>query len=177
MFTPRWVHNHVICVDVYTAKNATDLLQVVRFNNFKAWQIHQVATSLLKSGLSFADLLWLVETISSTPVDNKFWQSTCNKSVDNLQQTSYQEAVVSHANASWYRLVVTSCYKMSTDLLQRVHFWLCNAITETQVRVNLHIKQKTIIVALVTWNVYQIINRFLILPWVMRQQYPHHQTR
>ena len=38
--------------------------------------------------------------------------------VDNLQQTCSEEAVASHANASWYHLVVTSCCKMSTDLLQ-----------------------------------------------------------
>ena len=28
------------------------------------------------------------------------WITTCNKSVDNLQQTCRQQAVVSHANAS-----------------------------------------------------------------------------
>ena len=34
--------------------------------------------------LSFVDLLQLVETTCRKPVDNKFWQSTCNKSVENL---------------------------------------------------------------------------------------------
>ena len=48
-----------------------------------------------------------VTTSCSKPVDNEFWQSTCNKSVDNLQQTCRQQAVVSHANASWYRFVYT----------------------------------------------------------------------
>ena len=33
------------------------------------------------------------------PVDNKYKQSTCNKSVGNLQQTCHQQAVASHANA------------------------------------------------------------------------------
>ena len=75
--------------------------------------------------MSFADLLQLVKTTSSKPVDNKFWQSTCNKSVDYLQQVCRQQAVARHANASWYRLVVTSSSKMSTDLLQLAHFWLC----------------------------------------------------
>ena len=38
-------------------------------------------------------------------MDNKFWQSTCKRSVDNLQQTCRQQVVASHANASWHRLV------------------------------------------------------------------------
>ena len=67
-------------------------------------QFHQVPTSLLKSGLLqliiYRLVTTLVETTCSKPVDNKFRQSTCNKSVDNLQQTCRQQAVASHANAS-----------------------------------------------------------------------------
>ena len=80
--------------------------------------------------LSFANLLQLVETACNKPVDNKFGQSTCNKSVDKLQQACRQQAVTSHANASWYRLVATSCCKMSTDLLQLARFWLCTCNIE-----------------------------------------------
>ena len=51
--------------------------------------------------------------------------TTCNKPVDKLQQTCCnKQPVASHANASWYRLV-TSCCKMSTDLLELARFWLC----------------------------------------------------
>ena len=48
-----------------------------------------------------------------------------NQLADNLQQTCRQQAVPSHANASWYRLVVKSCCKMSTDLVQLARSWLC----------------------------------------------------
>ena len=56
--------------------------------------------------LWFEDLLQIVEITCSRPVDNKFWhcQATCNTSVENLQQACRQQAVASHANASWYRL-------------------------------------------------------------------------
>ena len=50
-------------------------------------------------------------------MDKKFLQSTCNKSVDNLQQTCHQRAVTSHANTSWCWPAVTRCCKMS--VLQR----------------------------------------------------------
>ena len=52
---------------------------------------------LASNNLLYADLLEFVET--------KFCQSTCRMSVDNLQETSHQQAVASHANASLYRLV------------------------------------------------------------------------
>ena len=39
-------------------------------------------------------------------------------------KTWRQQTVASHANASWCRLVVTSCCKMSTDFLQLARFWL-----------------------------------------------------
>ena len=35
-------------------------------------------------------------------MDDRFWQSTCNKSIDNLQQTCRQQAVKNNANPSWY---------------------------------------------------------------------------
>ena len=74
-------------------KNARDLLQVVNFASLlqlvnmlqQIGQFHQVTTSLL-----FADLLQLVESTCSKPVDNKFYQSTSNKSVGNLQQACRQ---------------------------------------------------------------------------------------
>ena len=80
-------------------------------------------TSLLQSVIicRLVTICW-----NGLPVENKFWQRTCNKSVDNLQQSCLQQAVTSHVNASWYRLIATSCCKMSTDLWQLAHFWLCN---------------------------------------------------
>ena len=80
----------------YTAKHTTDFLEVVfKFTGLlqlvnrlqQTCQFQKVAKSPLKS-----DLLQLVETTCSKPVDNKFRQSTCNKSVDNLQQTCQQSA-------------------------------------------------------------------------------------
>ena len=53
--------------------NATDLLLVVNFYRLIP-TCQQVATSLLKSGLSFADLLQLVQTTCIEPVDNRFGQ-------------------------------------------------------------------------------------------------------
>ena len=50
--------------------------------------------------LSFANLLQLVETTCSKLVANRFWQSTCNTSVDNLHQTCRQQAVASHVSES-----------------------------------------------------------------------------
>ena len=104
-----------------TAKNATDLLQVVNFTNLlqlvnklqQACQFYQVATSLLKSGLlqfvicRLVTTCWnnLLKQLAEGPVDNKFGQSICDKSVDNLRQTCPQQALASHANASWYWLV------------------------------------------------------------------------
>ena len=91
----------LILCGIRHSQNVTDLLQVVNFTDLlqlvnklqQACQFHQVATSLLKSGL-------LQFVICNKPVGNKFGQSTCNKSVDNLQQTCRQRAVASHANAS-----------------------------------------------------------------------------
>ena len=53
--------------------NATDLLLVVNFYRLIP-TCQQVATNLLKSGLSFADLLQLVQTTCIEPVDNRFGQ-------------------------------------------------------------------------------------------------------
>ena len=46
-------------------------------------------------------------------MDNKFEQSTCNKSVDNLQQTCHQQAVASHAKRI---LILVWCNKLLQDL-------------------------------------------------------------
>ena len=71
-----WTYNPIwtIVDRIYTAKNATVLLQVVNFTGLlqlvnklqEVCQFYQVTTSLLKSGL-----LQLVETACSKPVDNK----------------------------------------------------------------------------------------------------------
>ena len=59
---------------------------------------------VLYYNLSFADLLQLVKTTYSTPVDNKFYQSTCMQlAVDHLQQNCRRQAAAVHVNASWYR--------------------------------------------------------------------------
>ena len=73
----------------YTAKNGTDLFQLI---------ICRLVTTCLNN---FSKL-----------VDNKLGETTCNRSAGNLQQTCRQQAVASHANVSWYRLVVTSCCKI-----------------------------------------------------------------
>ena len=89
----------------------------------------QVATNLLKSGLLQLVICRLV-TICWKNLQQVCWNNqlgtslltTFNKFVDNLKQTCcHKLSVASDANASWYRLVVTSCYKMSTDLLQDVN--------------------------------------------------------
>ena len=61
-------------------------------------KLQQVCKNQACCNLSFADLLQLVETTCNKPFDNKFGQSTCNKSVDNLQQTCRQHTVTSQAN-------------------------------------------------------------------------------
>ena len=81
-------------------------------------------------------VIWRLVTTCWNKLQQACWNNqlatnllaTCNKPVDNLQQTCGQQAVASHANASWYRLVATSCCKMSTDLLQLGRCWLCTDI-------------------------------------------------
>ena len=51
---------------------------------------------------------FVATTFAYKPVNDKFAQSTGNKSVDNLLQTCCQQAVAIYANASRYRLFVTS---------------------------------------------------------------------
>ena len=68
-------------------------------------KLQQACLNQARCNLSFADLLQLVETTCSKPVDNKFRQSTCNKSVDILQENCRQQAVTSHVNASRQRFV------------------------------------------------------------------------
>ena len=80
----------------YTARNATDSLQVVNFTNLfqtvnklrQICQFHQVTTSMLKSGLSQLVICRLVETTCS-----KFFTINLKqiKSVDNLQQICRQQ--------------------------------------------------------------------------------------
>ena len=79
----------VIEKTIYTAKNVTDLLQVVNFTGLmqfvnklqQACQFHQVATSLLRlqacCNLSLSDLLQLVETICNKPVEIINLQQVC----------------------------------------------------------------------------------------------------
>ena len=73
-------------------------------------------TILFESGLTQLDVCKLV-TIC--------WKKTYSKSVKKLQPTCRQEAVATHANASWYRLVDQAYCKMQTDLLQHARFLLC----------------------------------------------------
>ena len=89
-YPPSWLHLHSqkghktccklsilpACCNLSTSYN-----KLVNFT-----KLQQVCYKLLKN--------------CSKPVDKKFRQSTCNKSVDNLQQTSHQQAVASHANSS-----------------------------------------------------------------------------
>ena len=48
-------------------------------------------------------------------VDNTFLQSTCDKSVDNLQQTCHQKAMRTHPG---FLIKLFRCCNVSTDLLQ-----------------------------------------------------------
>ena len=81
----------------YTVKNPTDLLQVLNFTGLlqlvnklqQTRQFHQVAKSLLKSGLLQLVICTLVTTCWNNLqqiefVDKKFGEYTWNKSVDNL---------------------------------------------------------------------------------------------
>ena len=95
--------------------NFTGLLQLVNKLQ-QACKFLQVATSMLRSGL-----LQLVICRLVTTCWNKLQQACWQLATDLLSQ-----AVASHANASWYRLVATGCYKISTGLLQLGRFWLYN---------------------------------------------------
>ena len=102
LYSPcKRTRNLLFCVLVYifqlrTARNATDLLQVVNFivlfqlvNKLQqTCQFHQIATSMLKSGLSQLVICRLVETTCS-----KFFTINLKqiKSVDNLQQICRQQ--------------------------------------------------------------------------------------
>ena len=55
-------------------------------------RLHQFCENQTWYNFIFADLLRVVETICIKLVDKKSWQSTCIKSVDNLQQTCYHLA-------------------------------------------------------------------------------------
>ena len=71
----------------------------------------------------------LIETTCSQPVDNKFWQSTCSMSVDNLQQTCPYQTVTSRANASWYRLVDNKLLQDVNSLVAACVFFAVKACT------------------------------------------------
>ena len=96
---------------IYTARNATGLLQVADFTGLlqvvnrlqQVCWIHQVAASLWKSDLLQLDICRLVASCIKL-VDKKSQLSTCIKPVDNLQQTCKHQAEANDANASWYRL-------------------------------------------------------------------------
>ena len=104
---------------LYTLKNATGLLQVAT-----GLSISSRCNKFFKTK-SFADLLQLVEEKLQKPCwNNQLARSlltTCNRLI-------LSQAVASHANAYWYRLVVTICYKMSINLLQLARFWPCMSL-------------------------------------------------
>ena len=112
-------------------------------------RFHWVATSLSKTSpgpgsvrrlvkfrpvatLLFADLLELVKETCTKAVDNRFWQSTYNKSVHNLQQTCRSQAVASHANAPGYRFVVRSLLQDVDRLGATCSLWAVHLITATK---------------------------------------------
>ena len=112
-----------------TQQKTSDWLQLVNFTSMlqlvndissscdQRVKIRLVANCHLKTCYNL--LKWLAASLLITS-----WTIKLHKSVDRMQQTGWQQAGASHANASWYRLV-TSCCKMSTDLLQLACFWLC----------------------------------------------------
>ena len=69
--------------------------------------------------MSIADLLQLVETTCNKPVDDKFGQSICTKSVDNLEQTCRQQAVATRKPCD---LILKSgcCNKLLQDVKRLV---------------------------------------------------------
>ena len=87
---------------------------------FIVWRTtkNRACRSLLRSGLLQLVICRLVSTCW-----NKLQQACWQLATD-----LFSQAVASHANASWYRLVATSCCKMSTDLLQLARFWLCRFV-------------------------------------------------
>ena len=74
---------------VHTAKDTTDLLQVVNFTSLlvlqQTCQFHQVATNLsIASSRNKSVKIRLIKTTCRKPVDNKFRQLICNKFVENF---------------------------------------------------------------------------------------------
>ena len=91
--------------------------------------IRTQSTQLVNFTSSLQPVICKLVTTCSNNVQqlrHKFWQSTWNKFVDNLQSTCRQQAVASHDNASWYRhghnKSVARCKQACCNL--RV-FWLC----------------------------------------------------
>ena len=100
----------VSCINIYRCHRLVTSCQFYRL----VGACQQVATSLsISSSCNKSVKIRLVATCHL---------QTCYAS---LLTTCNRFAVASHANASWYRLVVTSCCKMSTDLGQKCPFWLC----------------------------------------------------
>ena len=123
---------------VYTAKNATGLLQVVNFTNLlqlvnklqQACQFYQVATSLLKSGLLQFVICWnnllkqLAESLLITSLDNQFATSlltTC----DRLVLNKLSQAMRTHPD-------IGLCNKLLQDVKRLVAtfvgVWLCRSL-------------------------------------------------
>ena len=92
-------HANTICW-----QRKTPLLQGVQFH-----QLLKIVNKLQqnfinmsdKINLSIVGLLKIVEKTCRKPVDIKFWQLTCNKSVENSHQTCNLQTVASHASAFW----------------------------------------------------------------------------
>lgn len=110
-------------VDCYTARNATDLMQVVDFAGLmqvvnklhQACWLQQVASSLWKSDLMQFDicsccklLKQLATSLLITKI-NKFDRTTCSKSADKLQQICWQLVA---------SLMTTTCSKSVHNLKQ-----------------------------------------------------------
>ena len=71
-------------------------------------KLNKICENQTWCSLIFADLLQIVETVCIKLVGKKSWQSTCSKTVDNMQQTCYHQAGASDVNAScmisaWWR--------------------------------------------------------------------------
>ena len=84
---------HEICMLVREScrKFETLLLSQVSRNMRDPYNLNDLNFTGLLHLVNFIKLQ-ILETICSKPVDNTFWQSTYNKSVDNLQQTCCQKA-------------------------------------------------------------------------------------
>ena len=95
----------------------TGLMYLMVQTSLHSQKRHKLVASCQKAN-------WLILSSCSKPVDNKFWQSTRNKSVNNLQQFRFfcQQVVASRANAPWR---TSACwYQDVYDLLGGVFIFL-----------------------------------------------------